>query len=460
MMLRLMLRLKQPQAHTILRFWLSIALCMAGLLIAISPTYAHSVSDPVNRVEPGTLLAHSAALLLGVLVVGGAGFAALIWLKGDPRAVQDQRAAAGLFAAGCLGLLYMSIVYRVPPLSGDPLLAAFSRWLHLTAAFLWTGGLIALLVALARGEQPRAGLIATFFALTRLCAAVLMLSGLYTAWLTVGSLDGLLSTTYGQALIVKSVLFAALFTLSARNARVQYGFKTPAVKSGAPARPTRFTLLEVALLIAALVATGWMRIVDTPRTITAWRIDQFIHANNPNVYEALLTDDLQIDLGILPGVIGENTVYITLFDAMTGVRLSDATSVEVHFTPTTTNDSTPLTLSLVPQGDGIYNALTALLDTAGEWNAQAVVEFAERGATTASFDFRVSAPLDIPAEDPAAGRLIHAALAVMIGGLLVGLGRASMSGKNGLRPLAWGVTVVGVIFIIAALRGMLILQAL
>ena len=83
-------------------------------------------------------------------------------------------------------------------------MATGADWLHLLMTAIWLGGLIQLAAVLpVLGREPQATgavdrLIAQFSIVARVAVAVIVLTGLYAAWLQVGSLDALLTTLYGS----------------------------------------------------------------------------------------------------------------------------------------------------------------------------------------------------------------------------------------------------------------------
>ena len=101
--------------------------------------------------------------------------------------------------------------------------ATGADWLHLLMTAIWLGGLIqlaAVLPVLSRESQATGAvdrLIARFSNVPRVAVAVIVVTGLYAAWLQVGSLDALLATLYGQLLVVKLVLIVPLVAIAAFN---------------------------------------------------------------------------------------------------------------------------------------------------------------------------------------------------------------------------------------------------
>lgn len=98
--------------------------------------------------------------------------------------------------------------------------------LHLLAASIWAGGLLVIVVVLLpslRGRRDEAARLALSRALARFSTLALMawttlaLTGVYSAWLHVGSIDALLDTDYGNALLGKLLLLIPILALAAFN---------------------------------------------------------------------------------------------------------------------------------------------------------------------------------------------------------------------------------------------------
>lgn len=88
---------------------------------------------------------------------------------------------------------------------------------HLLAAGAWLGGLVFLLVVL-RSPAPDTDLVLQRFSgMGYIAVALLLATGLVNSWLLVGSISGLITTTYGQLLTLKLCLFLAMLGLAAAN---------------------------------------------------------------------------------------------------------------------------------------------------------------------------------------------------------------------------------------------------
>ncbi len=97
--------------------------------------------------------------------------------------------------------------------------------LHLLAASAWIGGLIPLLLLLgeaSRRNETNGQSIALhaaqrFSTLGIVSVGVLLATGLINSWILIGSLRGLVDTDYGQLVLLKVVLFAAMLSVAAVN---------------------------------------------------------------------------------------------------------------------------------------------------------------------------------------------------------------------------------------------------
>jgi copper transport protein len=122
-------------------------------------------------------------------------------------------------------LLTSSLTSHGAALPSLPAVGIAIDWLHIVGATAWVGGLAGVLMALpVVWRAERAGsqgilslLLARFGRFALVAAAVVVLSGAVQAALEVGSLAGLLATTYGQLVLVKIVLVAGMLGLAAFN---------------------------------------------------------------------------------------------------------------------------------------------------------------------------------------------------------------------------------------------------
>ena len=128
--------------------------------------------------------------------------------------------------AGLCGLLLLgrSMVSHAAVESGGlGVISVALDFVHLASASLWTGGLISLLVGvflLRRLEAPpevTGRVISRFSNLALISVGLIGVTGLYNAWLEVGSIQAFVDTSYGQVLLIKMGLLVPLLLLATAN---------------------------------------------------------------------------------------------------------------------------------------------------------------------------------------------------------------------------------------------------
>jgi copper transport protein len=96
--------------------------------------------------------------------------------------------------------------------AGSSWKSELADWAHLSAASLWIGGLLQLVVVVwpLMPDARRAAFLA-FSRLATVCVGVLLLAGVYLAILRLPELEDLWTTSYGEVLLVKIGLVALAF---------------------------------------------------------------------------------------------------------------------------------------------------------------------------------------------------------------------------------------------------------
>ena len=189
-------RLRRPLSHLL---FVSLLLAFIG------------ASGIVHSATAGTRFALVLKVALTVALVGGAA-----------AALAPMYRQLLLLASACALALIAA-----PTLSGhalDPdqprILSAAIDLAHGAAAAIWIGGLVALLYAVPRAsndERARIAVTRRFSAIALVAVVVLAASGLGRALTELRSVSQLWSTSYGQALIVKTLLFVPLLGIGWLN---------------------------------------------------------------------------------------------------------------------------------------------------------------------------------------------------------------------------------------------------
>ena len=159
---------------------------------------------------------------IGVIWLARLGLALIfVWLvKSQPA---SWKRWAG-FGAGLALLLSISLTAHAAT-EAHPTIPVLSDWIHLIGMSFWLGGLVYLFTGL-REIRGLEGVLKT--RLTSICierfslmalvsVAAIGVTGLYAAYLRVGSIQALYTSIYGEALLLKQVFVGALLVLAAIN---------------------------------------------------------------------------------------------------------------------------------------------------------------------------------------------------------------------------------------------------
>lgn len=340
--------------------------------------------------------------------------------------------------------------------------AVASDWLHLMSTALWVGGLVtfALVLFTLRQEPNRLilseRLVTSFSNYVRVAVFLLLVTGLYAAWLEVGSVSALLTTVYGQTLLVKMLLILPLLVLAAINLiftrwRLQAGQR---VWFG---RLRGLVGAEITLAVGVLLTVGVLTSARPARGIEVQRQAAASPPQSQPYFAMQIVNNQMMHLEISPGYVGENEFVITPFDEA-GNPIADASSVRLRFDNLDQNlGESELRPQLSNQGD--YRITGANLSIPGKWRIRLML--ARPGKYDSVVDFNPSIELSPPAPSldmmsgvPGSVRLT---VAVLTGAVLLGIGgfmavqsRLPIMNANGL--FAISSLIVGLVFLVTAAR--------
>ena len=173
-----------------------------------------ALSDTLVRSQTGLLFLLRVSLVVAI---------ALLWSRLIRPDVRAERWALYL-VAGLSGLLLLGRSLGSHAAASDDSLLALSvasDFIHLTAACLWVGGLVALVAGLAVIRQVdgevTGRVVARFSSVAILAVGAVAITGLYNAWLEVASLQALPGTAYGRVLLIKTGVLAVVLGIASIN---------------------------------------------------------------------------------------------------------------------------------------------------------------------------------------------------------------------------------------------------
>jgi copper transport protein len=325
----------------------------------------------------------------------------LIWLARMALALLAIWLAMGRPAAWKVWLGYATALALMLSVSltshaateAQPLLPVMDDWIHIIGMTVWLGGVAYLLTGLRAIFQlePRLRTRLTSLTMGRFSNMALVsvgaigITGLVSASLRVGTLQALLSTIYGHALLFKQIFVAGLLALAGVNlvfisprlkrSRLQGEANAALVK-----RFGKIVMSEAILGALLLMAVSLLTYLPPARI-------------NPPAIQALRSsgqaDDLKINLTITPGQVGQNTFLLKL--SSNGAPVVSVKQALLRFTPESANIP-PSEGELIAQGDGTYTAKGTYFSMPGSWQVQAVVRRVNKFDAYANFNFRLPKP--------------------------------------------------------------------
>ncbi|MCL4530772.1 MAG: copper resistance protein CopC [Chloroflexi bacterium] len=350
-----------------------------------------------------------------------------------------------IFIAGLASFLSISLTAHAAT-EANPAIPVISDWIHMIGMSFWLGGLPFLFSGL-RALKTLSDVIRTkltsiamerFSAMALASVAAIGVTGLYAAYLRVGSFRELYASIYGDALLVKQVFVGLLLVLAAVNLL----FISPRLKKarldgvGNAVLVTRFgkmVLAEIVLGSLLLLSVSLLTYLP-PAKIIPPSFDLSGSAN---------AGDLHVSINVSPGLVGQNAFTVNL--TSNGQPVDAVKEALLRFTPSQTNVA-PSEVQLLAAGNGNYTTKGSFLSLPGNWQIQVVVRRENKFDDYANFNFSVVAPgsnRESAATSNVAGGVI------LLDGLLFVLAMIPLKGNRILQLSASGL--FSLVFVVAGI---------
>lgn len=350
-----------------------------GMLSQAGQSLARELSFPWQP-ETGRILTETrlgsiwlTRLILAMLVV---------WMMDGHRSRWQEWAS---FALNLALLLTVTLTSHAAT-DTRPFFPILADWLHLVGTAFWLGGLVYLFTGLRhlqRSEAPAherlpALLTSRFSVHAFFFVGLIGLTGLYSAYLRVGSVSALLGNLYGHTLLLKQLFVLGLLLIAAFNLliispRLKRHLQPGEQKTRVVSRFSKSLSVEMTFAALLLANVTFLTYVPPAKSPSV----------NTGITRSVRVESLRLELTITPGRIGQNTFTLHLEEDEQAVL--SAREVLLRFTPLQSNIA-PSELELISQGDGSYSARGTSLSTAGPWQIQAVVRREGRFDAFANFD--------------------------------------------------------------------------
>jgi copper transport protein len=331
---------------------------------------------------PGRLLA-----LLGLRALAGAAALALLAIPSRILSVEARR--EGHAFLGLAAGLTATLVSHAAA-TGDMGDVGID-YLHVIAISIWLGGVVAfsyVAMPAARSEDPRAlGRTIWRFSLTALVAvAVIVTTGVLSAFDRLVLLEDLIETPYGVALLAKILLLVGLLALGALNLLV-WG---PRLRRGraAGAQFWRSVVGESGLFAGVILAAAFLTALVPPAQASGAAFDETKH-----------TSGIRVQLLMASELPGRNRFVVRAQQGLTPI--AGAEKVALRFTMVE-HDMGEQELVATERAPGEYVAEGSPTAMVGTWRIDVIVRLSGRQDIHALF----SVPLETPAGQAATTKVI------------------------------------------------------
>ncbi len=385
-------------------------------------------------------------LWLWRVALGAASAAVVItgWRRGDNLVLVIVGAVLGIAS-----LLAISLTSHAAATVNVEAAATLNDFVHLIAVAVWVGGLCGLALAVRLILKAREGterretlsaLIRKFSLVAGLSVAVIVLTGFYSAWAQVVTVEAL-QVPYGRVLGVKVAVFVALLLIAAAN----LVWVRPRLRSGGTASTwlKRLVAAEIVMAAIVLLAVGFLTSLEPARQVAS---REGIGIETGLSFEEV-AEGTRVTLEVDPGQVGPNTIRTSLAD-MAGAPIANATDVRVRLSYLDVDlGETPYSATEAAPGEFVLE--DQLISLAGAWQVEVEVQRPDAFDTRAAFRFEVAGggggSLAI-APEADTGRMLLGIEFVVLGFLFMGVsipigGWYSRSGA--------GAMVVGAVVVIA-----------
>lgn len=304
-----------------------------GLSAAVRPAVIESVIE--------TRYGQVALARLAVLTVAAVLVARLL-RAGDDRPSRGLLALSGAAGVG----LALTPALAGHASTGDNVAAAtVVDTVHVAAASVWIGGVVALVAVVLRKGFPDAEPVARSFSRVAVWAVgLVVVTGSMQGLRQTGSLDALRETTYGQILLVKVGLVAAIVLVAVRSRstvrRTLVGLR-------------RLVAVETGLAVAVVAATALLVNAVPARTALALPFSGTVEAG-----------PMLVDVTVDPAAAGPTELHVYTLTRAGAVQEVDDLEVELQLLG---RDVNPIDVPLQVAGPGHFAAYGFDLPVAGRW---------------------------------------------------------------------------------------------
>ena len=234
--------------------------------------------------------------------------------------------------------------------------------LHLSAAALWIGGLISLIITLRSRPEARIESVRRFSLVAALSVPVLAAAGLLSALIQIPNVSGIVETDWGIAFLIKIVILIGLFSAAAANAWIlrPRDASSEGKDESLARRFSRIMRMEAALGLAVIAASAALTQLPSPASA-----QPEVEQKDNTVVETVTRGPIVASLEITPNLVGFNTWTATI----DGAQDNPVEALLMRFRYADRSVG-PVTVSTTPISDNQFQLEGAYFGLPGRWTVE------------------------------------------------------------------------------------------
>lgn len=362
--------------------WTGIGLVLGSTVLALWLQGPYTTGSGLFGVTGGDLRdvlgsTFGAVMLVRLGVIVAAAFLLRPLLRGEGVESKADLALLGVLGVAALATWPLTGHPTASPVAG---VSVVVDAIHLGSMSVWLGGLVMLVGFLLRqaDERELGAILPIWSRWAATAVAALIIAGSVQALIEVASFKGLYSSTYGQLILVKIALAAAVIGLAAISRQL---VRNRSAETG-PRTLRRVVLAELAVTAVVLGVTAALVQIPPPRTASAAE-----SAATPTTISQTVSDDsvsLQVD--VFPATVGNNSIHLYAY------TLDNKPLPVVEWTATAAlpaKNIEPIEVPLLRITD--FHAIGDIaLPMAGEWTLKFTVRTSDIDQSTLTMTAKVS----------------------------------------------------------------------
>ena len=244
---------------------------------------------------------YGAVMLVRIGVICAALVLLRPFLRGSGGETKTDLALLGVLGVSALATWPLTGHPTASPVAG---VSVVVDAIHLASMSVWLGGLVMLVAFLLpqANERELGAILPIWSRWAATAVGTLLLAGTVQALIEVATFKGLVSSAYGQLILVKVALALCVIGVAAVSRKLVRGKATEA----GPKSLRRLVFVELGITAVILGVTAALVQIPPPRTASAAEAP----ATDTTITQTITNDTMALQVDIYPAAVGNNSLHL------------------------------------------------------------------------------------------------------------------------------------------------------